>query len=851
MNAAWSSLCGCYSNDQMDCIQQPEENGTLNLAFPGKLAAYVGQTGFSCDPDGTTDTLMDLVCQLGGSCVGSANCGKVRRFDEMRNSSCPDADQCDAGGVTDTGGFVSTTIEIRVIRGYLTPEPFYDFTNEDGGAIDLTSYEFVRGNTYVFKDGSTDGSLRTHPFMIAPGRAATDGTISGYDALYGTTVPPAGLGSKGDALVEELRITIPEDYTGSLVYFCTIHPSMTSKQLTVVNWLPTWSTGCLSWIESLSPEELSSIEGNAWACGEDDRFADRQTGIYATELAQIWYKCAGGRESLVDKELLECKLRGGKNCAGFLGSTEFQLGFVWTDVGYEITQQVYWAFPGAKPKAQFTKAHFDDLNWQAMPGDPNFKTIGELAYSLEWISKMADDAKFVEGYAWAEAGLDYVESTLEGTGRTVDVEYPGAAVGAAFAKAHFEKFDGRSIYELFVKDRFIDPESPSVEFEVGSVWTEDGFKYVEPALQYYPGAAVDAEFTKAHFDALNYDRTPGSSTFLTMSSLMQVQRWIRKPPICRSDSDDTTLASLISRNGGVCSNVVISKGSVITIDANTRVVGFIEVAGVLRCDNSVAGFVLQVGNIIVDGDGDNADTSGLFDCDVSNTAAAKHEFRIELIGNENMSDSTCFTTRPEYKSIIVRNKGTLRLTGHSGKAWAQPMHRLAATAKRGASKILLRPTELPLQWRAGDEIVIATTSFYRQYAGETTFAQLRDKYSTAIPDQNERRKIVAVEWKSATDQVRIVIDRPLDYNHYGRPPQVYREHVLDEAAHVVNLNRNLKVYGSVAPGDLVDTRADVGIVLRSNGIGGHIMIEPDGQAHIDSIEMYVVNKNVFRCKDRR
>ena len=101
-------------------------------------------------------------------------------------------------------------IELLWVTGGDTTSPYYSFQGPNNTPIDITTFSFHRGETYVFQAW---GVLPAHPFMI--GQSNGDTTSS----LVGVT-------GGGDPIPLEwqngnLSITIPTNYNGDLVYFST------------------------------------------------------------------------------------------------------------------------------------------------------------------------------------------------------------------------------------------------------------------------------------------------------------------------------------------------------------------------------------------------------------------------------------------------------------------------------------------------------------------------------------------------------------------------------------------------------------------------------------------------------
>ncbi|MDB4804132.1 PA14 domain-containing protein, partial [Verrucomicrobia bacterium] len=102
----------------------------------------------------------------------------------------------------------SQAVTIEVSGGVFS-DPFYTFTI-DGTLLDrLNGSHFKAGSAYEFK---AKGISLNHPFTVGVSRDSTHSWITG-GALTGSE----GL----------IRVEIPEDYQGSITYYCTAHTSMT------------------------------------------------------------------------------------------------------------------------------------------------------------------------------------------------------------------------------------------------------------------------------------------------------------------------------------------------------------------------------------------------------------------------------------------------------------------------------------------------------------------------------------------------------------------------------------------------------------------------------------------------
>ncbi len=129
--------------------------------------------------------------------------------------------------------------------------------------------------------------------------------------------------------------------------------------------------------------------------------------------------------------------------------------------------------------------------------------------------------------------------------------------------------------------------------------------------------------------------------------------------------------------------------------------------------------------------------------------------------------------------------GTLNLHGDRENAWTK----LAETAEAGATRIEVLDAS---EWRAGDEIVLASTDFN--------------------PRQAERRHITRVRGNVIT------LDEPLEYMHFGEIT-----YGVDERGEVGLLTRNIKVQASADADD--------------DYFGGHIMAMAGSRMNVAGIEL--------------
>ncbi len=134
---------------------------------------------------------------------------------------------------------------------------------------------------------------------------------------------------------------------------------------------------------------------------------------------------------------------------------------------------------------------------------------------------------------------------------------------------------------------------------------------------------------------------------------------------------------------------------------------------------------------------------------------------------------------------IMLSGGTLNLHGNVTNTWTK----LAKTAEAGATSIEVLNAA---QWKAGDEIVLASTDY--------------------DPRQTERRTIAAITGSAIT------LDKPLKYMHFGKIT-----FNVDERGEVGLLTRNIKVQASED--------------AEQTSFGGHIMAMVTSKMYVDGVEL--------------
>ena len=185
------------------------------------------------------------------------------------------------------------------------------------------------------------------------------------------------------------------------------------------------------------------------------------------------------------------------------------------------------------------------------------------------------------------------------------------------------------------------------------------------------------------------------------------------------------------------------------------------------------------------------------DRDLEVTAGSIHVYGTLAVGSERtpFANRMVFTltgddpgTDTPSKMIAVFGTGALELHGESRTPWT----RLAATATAGSTQLLLNAST---DWRAGDRVVVSSTSF--------------------DPNEAEVVRIGSVSGPSVT------LAEPLRSTHWGTVQTIGGTEV-DERAEVGLLSRNIVVRG--------DERSD------ATGFGGHIMMM-GGTTRVEGVEL--------------
>ena len=177
------------------------------------------------------------------------------------------------------------------------------------------------------------------------------------------------------------------------------------------------------------------------------------------------------------------------------------------------------------------------------------------------------------------------------------------------------------------------------------------------------------------------------------------------------------------------------------------------------------------------------------------TEAKPHTRKATITFTNNVKDEDISgvggTTDKVDRGIMLMG-GTLNLHGDRTNTWTK----LSSTANAGATSIQVLDAK---GWRAGDEIVLASTDY--------------------DPRQAERRNIAAISGNTIT------LDKKLDYMHFGKIT-----FDVDERGEVGNLTRNIKLQAS----------ADA----EQSFYGGHVMAMAASRMFVEGVEFNRMGQNL-------
>src|SRR5579872_7467364 len=180
------------------------------------------------------------------------------------------------------------------------------------------------------------------------------------------------------------------------------------------------------------------------------------------------------------------------------------------------------------------------------------------------------------------------------------------------------------------------------------------------------------------------------------------------------------------------------------------------------------------------------------------TEAKPHTHQVTITLTDNFKDEDFGGLGGNDRSDrgIMLMGGILNLHGPEKSTWTK----LAKTAEAGSTSIeVLNAAD----WRAGEEIVLASTDF--------------------DPRQAERRTIAAIRGNTIT------LDKKLDYMHFGKIT-----FDVDERGEVGMLSRNI----------LIQASADA----DQNLFGGHIMAMTGSKMYVDGVELNRMGQNMHLAR---
>src|SRR3984885_11730450 len=181
------------------------------------------------------------------------------------------------------------------------------------------------------------------------------------------------------------------------------------------------------------------------------------------------------------------------------------------------------------------------------------------------------------------------------------------------------------------------------------------------------------------------------------------------------------------------------------------------------------------------------------------TEARPHTRKATITLTDNVKDedmSGIGGTNDRSDRGIMLMGGTLNLHGNRTNSWTK----LSRTAEAGSSSIEVLNAA---GWRAGDEIVLASTDF--------------------DPHQAERRTIAAIRGNTIT------LDKKLDYMHFGKIT-----FDVDERGEVGMLSRNIVIQAS----------PDADQTL----FGGHLMAMNGSKMFVDGVELNRMGQNMHLAR---
>jgi hypothetical protein len=265
--------------------------------------------------------------------------------------------------------------------------------------------------------------------------------------------------------------------------------------------------------------------------------------------------------------------------------------------------------------------------------------------------------------------------------------------------------------------------------------------------------------------------------FLLVSAFVAVQAQEGKSPAAKAArwSDPASWPDRRVPRAG--DKVTIAAGKNVVLDVSPPALGGVDIEGKLSFANN-ADLELTTEWVMVHGELEIG------------TEASPHTRKATITLTNTVPDEEPMKDMGDRGIMIMG--GTLHLHGDRTHTWTK----LAQTAAAGSTAIQVLDAA---GWRAGDEIVLASTDF--------------------DPRQAERRTIAAVRGNTLT------LDKKLDYMHFGKIT-----FDVDERGEVGLLTRNIKIQAS----------ADA----EQSFQGGHIMAMGTSKMFVEGVELNRMGQNL-------
>lgn len=201
---------------------------------------------------------------------------------------------------------------------------------------------------------------------------------------------------------------------------------------------------------------------------------------------------------------------------------------------------------------------------------------------------------------------------------------------------------------------------------------------------------------------------------------------------------------------------------------------------------------------------DTISVNGKFNCGTA-SAPFKGKFYISLKHNPNLDPKSTSS----YRGLVVNANGSLALFGDSARAGHL---KLIKTVEKD-EQVLKLSSSVEGKWQAGDEIVIAPTSYN--------------------PAEAEKHAIKAISGDTVT------LFGKIKFRHWGATQTLQTQRgpvILDQRAEIANLTRHIVIRGDETGGAISEADVPYG------QWGAHVMVNRNGYAQVDSVEFTKVGQ---------